>query len=425
MSRSSGVAAGGGGGLANAYAAVTDGVNTANAVGADTIKVESTDNNIVPTAGNGAPDFLDLILAAIVRLDSGGASPSQRELIIGDAVAQAISYADIIAMQALVPDDIGQAAMTLFGADSAASVAALMSFQAFADGTVGASSANFTISDFSNQVLFGTNSATGVSFTLGSGAADNGGNDAMRYNDGIVPRQLAITGEGSLDLLTHADPAAPPPANTGRLYVRTAVTGNLELCLEYPSGLIVVLDAFDLPRPARYILPVAQAAVANLAVAGTTLFSTSVPPASLFPANSLKVGDIIRLRATGELFNNSGVAATMSIVVRIGGQNIYATQNPSIASAATSTRSWSLDLELSVQALGAFVASRFQGYGMSNISGANNRLIVLANSDHGTVLASWSTLANAALDVLATSSVNNAATTATLESLDVEYIPGT
>lgn len=173
---------------------------------------------------------------------------------------------------------------------------------------------------------------------------------------------------------------------------------------------------------ALYILPQPQSAVANLAAAGTSLFSLDTAPASLFPANTLAVGDVVRIRATGELFNNSGGAAVMSILIKVGGQAWSQTQSPSIASAATSTRTWIMDSEFSIQALGAFPISRVHGYEYSAISAANARTLVIANVDLGDGFTSFDTTVNAALDVLGISNVSNAATTATLKAISVEKV---
>ena len=256
----------------------------------------------------------------------------------------------------------------------------------------------------------------GTQLILETEQFSNAGVDIFQVFDHLATNKLfSITGTGALDLLEQTTPATPP-ANTARLFARDDGAGLTELAAIMPTGKVIELA----PNPG-YSLPGVQAVVTAPAAGGTTLFSTNAAP-TVFSANELQVGDVIRIRAAGEITNNSGGNSNMQVRAKLGGQVVTATV---VLTAATNAnpRTWFLDLELVCYAVGAFATSAFHGSEFSNVSAANARAIVLANTDIGdTGIVSFATNAAVVFDIDCTSSVNNVAISGQLLSCNLERI---
>jgi hypothetical protein len=138
----------------------------------------------------------------------------------------------------------------------------------------------------------------------------------------------------------------------------------------------------------------------------------------LLPANSLAVGDLLKFEINGEFFNNSGGAAAFVARLDLGASgalNIVAPiPSTSVNSTASSTRMWSIDATLVVTSVGAGGGGRVRH--LTLVSGAAATQIVVANSDFR-ALAGFTVDTTVAtyIDIIATSNVNNAQTTAKLD----------
>lgn len=161
-----------------------------------------------------------------------------------------------------------------------------------------------------------------------------------------------------------------------------------------------------------------QSAIASITTSAT-LFSLTPPASNLVAANTLQVGDILRLYASGTLTNSSGGAATMGVTVKFGTASIAASPNVSVASAA-GNRQWFAEITIAITSLGAGASGTAYGISVMNTSGNGNQQVVLANSELASVAWVGDTTVDNTFDVLLTSSVNNANTGGTLQACHVE-----
>lgn len=142
----------------------------------------------------------------------------------------------------------------------------------------------------------------------------------------------------------------------------------------------------------------------------------------LFPANSLAVGDTLRIVGGGQFTTTS--ASTMYIYVSLGGTNTPVTLT-TISVGASSTRKWWFDILFSVDALGDGSTGTI-GWATSGVVSANNAsLWVVAN----TVLNSNAFLADTTaaidLDIRCSSSVTAAATKCWPYAIYAQFFPST
>lgn len=172
-------------------------------------------------------------------------------------------------------------------------------------------------------------------------------------------------------------------------------------------------------------------AIGNQGVVGSIVTSASLIGGYQFllALNELNFDDVLHFSVGATLINNSGGAAVMSVSVQIRSTTTLAaaplltTQNPSIPTAATA-RDVLMDFWLTPTSLTAGGVVIFYGTKLSNISGAGNSLLVLANSDAGAIpgVGCANGLNNGPyeVDVQVNSAVNNAATTGQLRSVMVD-----
>lgn len=146
----------------------------------------------------------------------------------------------------------------------------------------------------------------------------------------------------------------------------------------------------------------------------------------IIAANELNAGDLIRIRASGQMFNNSASTSTMGVNVLlrqngVTGATVGSTGTLAIASSATSTRRWFIDIDVIVDAVNVSgISTNLYGTYLSNISAANADAIVANNTnatDQSVTLASGGSNSAIDLDIQGTSTVNNANTTITLTAL--------
>lgn len=346
---------------------------------------------------------------------SGGVRTSAvpNPLVVGDLAG---SFDDIGATQATAA--VAGAANVGIWAQNTGGIYAEADFEASSD-PAGNTNVDINALDFYGGLWALAAINGGARLHLKSGVATNNALNWLEIVDDSGNTLAQITPAGALDLRAQSAPGSPAASNA-RLFVRTNAASKIELCALLPSGATQIIATE--PPAYGYSLPTGQTAAASINVS-KSLFTVSATPSPLFPANSLYVGDVIRVRAAGQLFNNSGGSANMSVQIKIGGQNWHTTAVVAVGTSATSTRAWVIDTEYVVMGLGIAGASQMRGYTFSNVSAANVRAVVLANTDVGDTNTSFDTTANAALDVIVNSNVNNAATTGTLLSLDVQRIP--
>ena len=149
--------------------------------------------------------------------------------------------------------------------------------------------------------------------------------------------------------------------------------------------------------------------------------------AAAIPANTLQVGDVLHMSATGQLINASGSSSTNYMDFFLNG--LQAGFHVTVSQVTATTRWWSMHLTLVVTAIGASGALFISDY-LYLMSAGNANQIVLASS----VMASQSgagwtpsatidTTSNISFDVICGATINNVSMTCNVWATELLKIP--
>jgi len=156
--------------------------------------------------------------------------------------------------------------------------------------------------------------------------------------------------------------------------------------------------------------PLLYSQVADSGAISNTLAETAFNKTFTIPGNTLRPGDIIRIRASG-VYSTGVVAPNLTLRARIGAQGTNATTIAALAGQAGDN--WRIEADTFVRTIGA----------AGNLEGAGGFVSILTASGTGSPSNTVSdTTNNLVVDVTATWSVADAADTITMQTLLVELL---
>lgn len=317
---------GGGGGLTNAYANITDGTHTANASGADTIDFISPTGTILFTVVPGSPGILHADLATPVSVANGGTSSTTAK------GARSSAGLDIEGLTTVA--DASYAATATDRTIAYTSITATRTVTLPAANSVNAGT-RLVVMDLSGSPV----RSTGVFIVVQPAGAD--------LLDGSNTAHLGII-------------AAPL---TNAAYISDGVSNWQTEQRIRTTSLVAAhnVNTFSI-----------SAGGANaLGIAGT----------NFMPANTLSTGDLFVCEAMGQFNNTSGGSSTMSLDWTLGG--IASGMIVSLAIATATTRLFGMRFVFQCFAIGASQLTFAPVSGYYWVAAASAAQIVLASTNIG------------------------------------------
>jgi hypothetical protein len=150
--------------------------------------------------------------------------------------------------------------------------------------------------------------------------------------------------------------------------------------------------------------------VADSAAIANTLVETAFSKTFTIPGNTLGVGDVLRIRASG-VYSTAGVAPNLTLRIRIGAQGTNATTIAALAGQAGNA--WRIEADTTLRTFGA----------AGNFEGGGGLVSILTASGIGVPSNTVSDMTgNLVVDVTATWSIADAGDTITMQTLTVELL---